>query len=339
MTLGFIVGKFYPPHLGHKHLIDTARRQVDRLIVMIAAHPSQSLPGELRKQWLEEIHPDCEIHLVPDELDDNSQQWADFTVAYLGRAPDVVFTSEDYGHDYARLMGSRHVLVDRERLAVPISGTAIRRAPLAHLDWLEPCVRAHFIPRVVLVGAESTGKTTLAGLLAEHYGTAWVPEYGREQWEQKVAGLTMDDPLPSWSRDEFVHIASEQQRREEQLAREAHRVLICDTNSWATGTWFERYFDQRDPEIDAIGAAARVDLYLIPTPSVAFVQDGFRDGELIRDWMHQRFLEQLAAGSTPWYVLEGTYAERLRQAIEVVDRLLERGLTAGFVGDPGEEDE
>ena len=53
MTLGFIVGKFYPPHRVHKHLIDTARRQVDRLIVMVAAHPTQTIPGELRKEWLE----------------------------------------------------------------------------------------------------------------------------------------------------------------------------------------------------------------------------------------------------------------------------------------------
>ena len=47
MTLGFVVGKFYPPHRGHKHLIDTARSQVDRLVVLLAHHPSQRIPGEL----------------------------------------------------------------------------------------------------------------------------------------------------------------------------------------------------------------------------------------------------------------------------------------------------
>ena len=101
MTLGFVVGKFYPPHRGHKHLIDTARRQCDRLVVMLPHHVDQGIPGELRKAWLEEIHPDCEIHLVPDELEDDSQAWATFTVAHLGRAPDVVFTSEDYGPRFA----------------------------------------------------------------------------------------------------------------------------------------------------------------------------------------------------------------------------------------------
>ena len=68
MTLGFVVGKFYPPHRGHKHLIDSARRQCDRLVVLLPHHVSQKIPGEVRKAWLEEIHPDCEVHLVPDEL-------------------------------------------------------------------------------------------------------------------------------------------------------------------------------------------------------------------------------------------------------------------------------
>src|SRR4051812_24805266 len=174
MTLGLIVGKFYPPHRGHKHLIDTARGSCDRLVVILAHHPSQKIPGELRKAWLEEIHPDCEIHLVPDELDDDSRQWATWTLAHLGRAPDVVFSSEDYGPVYASLMGARHVMVDRPRARVPVSGSAVRQRPLELAEYLEPCVRAYFVPRVVVIGAESTGKTTLARSMAERYQTVWV---------------------------------------------------------------------------------------------------------------------------------------------------------------------
>lgn len=324
MTLGLVIGKFYPPHRGHKHLIDTARQQVDRLIVIVAHHPTQTILGELRQAWLEEIHPDCEIHLVPDELEDDSQRWADFTVKYLGRAPDVVFSSEDYGPVYAGLMGARHVMVDRDRGTVPISGTSVRSAPLNHWDFLEPCVRAYFILRVVLVGAESTGKTTLARLLAERFQTCWVPEYGREHWERKVQGLTMDDPPPSWSREEFIHIATEQQSREYQMARTANRVLICDTNAFATGTWHERYYGSRDERVDAIGRNDKVNLYLLTSPDVPFVQDGFRDGEKIRPWMHQRFQEQLARGSVPWLLLQGEYAERLETASRAIEALVAR---------------
>jgi NadR type nicotinamide-nucleotide adenylyltransferase len=322
MTLGFVVGKFYPPHLGHKHLISTARSQVDRLVVLLAHHATQVIPGELRRAWLEEIHPDCEIHLVPDELDDDSRQWADFTIAHLGRAPDVVFSSESYGPPYAALMGCRHVMVDEDRLAVPCSGSAIRLAPLEHLQFLEPCVRAYFSRRIVVIGAESTGKTTLAQALAERYKTVWVPEYGREHWERKVAGLNMDDPLPAWTDNEFVDIATEQQRRENLAARSANKVLICDTNAFATGTWFERYRGNRHPQVDEIGKRDVVHLYLLAEPDIPFVQDGFRDGEHIRQWMHGRFVDELAKANAETVRLSGEHDARLAKACEAVDHCI-----------------
>ncbi len=323
MTLGFVIGKFYPPHRGHKHLIDEARRQVDRLIVMIPHHPSQTIPGELRAAWLREIHPDCEIDLVADELEDDSAEWARFTARYLGFAPDVVFSSEDYGPEFARLLGARHVMVDRERLTVPISGTQIRSAPLRYLQYLEPCVRAYFVKRVVVIGAESTGKTTLARLLAERFETEWVPEFGREHWERKIERWSPGDPAPSWSPDEFVDIATVQQKREEAAARRANRVLFADTNAFATGTWNERYHSTRDPRVDAIGARDKVDLYLLTAPDVPFVQDGLRDGEHIREWMDRRFAEQLANGKTPVVRLTGSYEQRFERAVAAVERLID----------------
>ena len=327
MTLGLVVGKFYPPHHGHKHLIDTARQQVDELIVMLAAHPSQTIPGEVRFAWLREIHPDCDVRLVVDELEDDSQQWADFTLEYLGRAPDIVFSSENYGPIYSSLMGSRHVMVDQLRNTVPISGTQIRTDPLLYLHHLEPCVRAWFVKRVVLVGAESTGKTTLAQQLAEHFQTIWVPEYGREHWEQKVSRLTSPEASPSWSSEEFIHIAQEQQRREDLSARQCNRILFCDTNAFATGTWYERYFHARHALVDAIGQQSKADLYLLTAPDVPFVQDGFRDGQHIRNWMHDRFTEQLTDlyqrdPAVRIVQIHGSYEQRLAAAIAAVDRML-----------------
>lgn len=177
--------------------------------------------------------------------------------------------------------------------------------------------------RIVLIGAESTGKTTLCQQLAAHYDTVWVPEYGREHWEQKIAGqhLTAGE-IPSWTEDEFIHIAEEQQRRENEAAAQASRLLICDTNAFATGTWFERYAGHRHHLVDAIGARDTADLYLIPSPDVPFVQDGVRDGEQIRDWMHARFLELVQATCTPYIVLSGTWDQRFSQATFAVDLLL-----------------
>jgi NadR type nicotinamide-nucleotide adenylyltransferase len=133
MTLGVVIGKFYPPHRGHHFLINTAISQVDELTVIVCDKQGQSIPGETRAQWLREVHPDAYVIVVPDVLtEDDSEAWARYTVKVLGRAPDVVFTSEDYGTAYAQFMGSQHVLVDRKRSKVPVSATLIRSDPQAY---------------------------------------------------------------------------------------------------------------------------------------------------------------------------------------------------------------
>ena len=96
MTRGLVIGKFYPPHRGHQFLIETALSQVDRLDVLICVRPDQTISGELRKQWLQEIHPTACVRAIDDPGEDNnSELWAKYTVRILGSAPEVVFTSED----------------------------------------------------------------------------------------------------------------------------------------------------------------------------------------------------------------------------------------------------
>jgi nicotinamide riboside kinase len=163
--------------------------------------------------------------------------------------------------------------------------------------------------------------------LADHFQTVWVPEYGREHWEKKVSGLTSSEASPSWSEEEFIHIAQEQQRREDLSARQCNRILFCDTNAFATGTWYERYFHTRNALVDSIGQQSKADLYLLTAPDVPFVQDGFRDGQHIRNWMHDRFAEQLTNlhqcdPAVRIVQICGTFEQRLATAIASVDRML-----------------
>lgn len=309
---GVIIGKFYPPHRGHKFLIDTALAQVDDLTVIVCAHPDQTISGEQRAQLLKEIHPGLRVVITPDDLPDEPGPWARRTIEILGRRPDKVFTSEEYGHGYAAAMGCEHVLVDQARLHVPISATRVRRDPFAEWDYLEPCVRALFVKRVVLIGVESTGKSTLAEELAAAFDTEWAPEYGREYSLAKEG---------DWETIDFVRIAAEQQRRENEAARRANRVLICDTNALATTVWHRRYMGFYAPEVDAIGKADKVDLYLFTQPDFPFVQDGTRDGEFIRHEMHEWFAERLATLDTPVIPIKGTRQARLDSAIEAIQHL------------------
>ena len=184
---GLVIGKFYPPHRGHSYLIDVARSQAAHVTVIVCDAAGQTIPGRLRARWLCEAHPDVEVRRIDDIYPpDDSRIWAAQTLRWLGYAPDAVFTSEDYGDRYAALMGSTHVKVDRARLVVPCSGTRVRDDPLAWWEYIAPPVRAYYCRRVCMVGAESSGTTTLAAALAAHYDTAWVPEYGREYAEAKM---------------------------------------------------------------------------------------------------------------------------------------------------------
>lgn len=315
MTNGLVVGKFYPPHRGHRHLIDTALSQVDHLTVLVCDRPDQRIPAEQRANWLREIHPTADVRVIPDPgHDDDSKFWADYTISVLGQAPDVVFTSEEYGEPYARYLGCRHVLVDLPRTTVPISATKVRRDPAAAWSYLESSVRSGLVQRICVLGAESTGTTTLAQMLAERYQTTWVPEYGREYSEEKYR----DTPNPKWTSDEFVFIAGEQQRREDEAARRANRLLICDTNAFATGIWHERYMGFRSEVVERIGRAHQPSLYLLTDDTIPFVQDGLRDGEHLRHWMHGLFQERLRAQSTPWVLVTGDRQQRLQQAVEAI---------------------
>jgi NadR type nicotinamide-nucleotide adenylyltransferase len=318
MNFGFgvVIGKFYPPHRGHSYLIDTALDGCEHLIVIVCGRPADTIPGSVRGEWLKELHPSAEVMVIDDRYDENdSRIWAENTIGWLGRAPDVVFTSEDYGDRYAALMGAQHICVDKPRNTVPISGTALRNDPFTHWDFIDPPVRGWFAKRVCILGAESTGTTTLAKALAKKLHTVWVPEFGREYSELK---LERNDP--AWRSEEFETIAEEQNRRENIAARSANRILICDTNSFATRLWHRRYIGFESPKVKQISQNVQCDLFILTGDEIPFVQDGLRDGEHIRHEMHRWFEDELAQHCVPWHVLRGAHSERLNAAIELIRR-------------------
>ncbi len=308
---GVAIGKFYPPHRGHHFLIEQAAAQVERLTVIVCDRAGQTIPGEVRAAWLRETHPDVRVLVIEDVYPpDDSELWARKTIEWLGFAPEAAFTSESYGPRYAGCMGALHISVDPARVSVPCSGTAVRADPFANWEFLEPCVRAYFALRICVVGAESTGTTTLAKALADRYQTEWVPEYGREYSE-----LHKFRPGANWRSEEFVHIAQEQSRRENEAARRCNRLLICDTDALATSIWHERYMGEVSTEVLALGLSRAYAYYMVTDVDIPFVQDGFRDGEHMRHWMHERFCTELRRLGRPYVVVSGPLAMPIATSI------------------------
>lgn len=341
---GLVLGKFYPPHAGHHHLVRTAAARCRRLTVLVCASSAESLPLERRLSWMREVHPEPHVRIVG-AVDDvpvdysDPDVWDAHMAVFRAAVPDpvdAVFTSEAYGDELGRRFGAAAVTVDLDRATHPVSGTAVRKDPVGCWPHLAGPVRAGLARRVVVLGAESTGTTTLARALAAHYRsrggvwaeTRWVPEYGRRYSEEKYAQLRAADPGASfdavtWTSGEFVTIAERQLADEDEAARHGSPVLFCDTDALATTVWHERYTGRPEPRVDAVAGRGAHDLWLLTDHTgVPFEDDGLRDGEHLRAWMTGRFRSELSGRGLPHLVLTGPHAGRLRAAVDAVDELL-----------------
>jgi HTH-type transcriptional regulator, transcriptional repressor of NAD biosynthesis genes len=323
---GLVVGKFYPLHAGHQLLIRTAQQQCDELTVCILGSRVESIPLDVRKSWLEEEHPKARVVTGWDEAAmtiDDPELWSAHIHAIeaaVQRPVDAVFTSEAYGDELASRLGAEHISIDVGRTTVPTSGTALREDIAAGWHWLPPSVRAWFVRRVVIVGAESTGTTTLANDLADRFGAECVPEFGREYCYMRLGGLE-----PAWTTDEFMTIGKRQSEMEDEAARRAPLpLLVCDTDARATAVWHERYVGSRSATVETLAEGRTAALYILTGDDIPFEQDGWRDGEAHRKRMTDRFREVLHAQSSPWLEVRGSRADRLEETSRHVGLLLQR---------------
>lgn len=326
-SYGLVLGKFYPLHAGHEHLIAAAASGCDRVTVQALAASVESIPLAVRLSWVRERFGMLNVvgGLDDEPVDfDSESAWDahERIIRSLLDAPvDAVFTSDAYGGELARRLGAQWVQVDPGRRGLAVSGTAVRADVAGHWWALSPAVRAWFARRVVVLGAESTGTTTLAHALASHFETVWVPEFGRQWTIERPGG-----PNAPWHTAEFDLVALEHQRAEVEALRAAPiPLVISDTDVLATTVWHERYVGRPSPSVEARARTWRPDLYLLTGDDIPFTQDGLRDGEHLRHAMQGRFREVLTAQPVPWVEVGGTHQQRLAAAVRAVDALLAQG--------------
>ena len=347
-TLGLVVGKFSPPHRGHQLLLETAAAQVAELLVLVYTHPDDAAhPAAERAGWLRELYRGDDfaagphvgttpLRIValsaeadgvpPDSADDHTHR--EFVRCWLlahDLWPDVVFSSESYGPGFAAHLSAAHVAVDVARQQLPVSGTQLRAVLAAGTALppgvLHPFVAAQYgavppaaVPRLVLLGAESSGKTTLATALAAALNTVWVPEYGRELHEQKKAHLAYED---------LLYIGRRQLELEEAAEVQAQGWLVCDTDASTTALYSYYYFHRCDPALQRLAQVCgqRYARCFVCLPTVPFQQDGWRGPEMLRQFQHGAILMQLEMLDIPYTLLDGSVAERVAQVRAELERV------------------
>ena len=142
--IGFTIGKFAPLHKGHQFLIETALKEMDKMIVVVYDTDVIDIPTEKRANWIKNLYPNVEIkyaHNPPSQygLDEKSVniQMKYLTKIMEGEKPTHFYSSEKYGASVAKYMNLVDRQVDNERKNVPIKATIVRENIDENKKWLE----------------------------------------------------------------------------------------------------------------------------------------------------------------------------------------------------------
>lgn len=334
---GLVVGKFAPLHPGHEWLIAQAQSECDSVLVLSYSRPEPAgCPPVLRRRWLRTRLPDCDTLVLDDEdvgarcrarglnvraMPTNDAPDADhqrylawLLTGPLGEQPDALFGAEPYIQSCAGVLAETWGApvaarqFDRARSPFRISGSALRNDAALRSLWLAPPVRSDWIGRIVLLGGESSGKSTLAPALAEALDEPWVAEYGREHWERQQGKLDLAD---------LLFIGREQRRREERAAEAARQWLVCDTHALTTLGYAQWMFGASPPEIEALASVPPA-LAVLCEPDFPFVQDGTRRDDGFRLTQHRWYEAQLERRGWMFLRVRGAPSARVEQVVRQI---------------------
>lgn len=334
--VGMYGGSFDPLHLGHVHNMIKAAALCEELYIVISwCHKRDKTSPKLRCRWILNCTrhlPGVKILMIEDNALSKEQynaanfweQGACDIKAAIGKPIDVVFCGSDYRGTgrFEALYGPESEVVYFDRTQVPISSTQIRSNPLQYWDYLPAVCRPYYTKKVLLVGGESTGKSTLVQNLAIAYNTSFVSEVGRDTCD--YAGgeelMNVEDLYENLLRQK-IHIMD--------ALKSANRVLFVDTDAITT-LFYAHFLLTKEEEIakcthlaEAINAITDWDLVLFLEPTVEFVQDGTRSDIIAaaREKYSEQIKQLLTRHQVRFICLDGSYYERFTQAQEQLQAL------------------
>lgn len=170
------------------------------------------------------------------------------------------------------------------------------------------------LKKIAVLGPESTGKSTLSKKLARHYNTEWVPEFARQYIDQ------LGRP---YEEKDLVDIAQGQLEQEDIHAKNASRLLICDTTLLVIKIWSEFKFGRCDPWILQQMEQRKYDLYLLTYIDLPWEDDPQREHPTRREELFQIYLDELNSWDVRYQIIKGiVFSERKRMAVEAISEIL-----------------
>lgn len=325
MVKAFVFGKFFPFHKGHEAMINFALTKCDFLTVLICCSNQENIQGSYRKAWIEKAfakEKNIEIktfNYLENELPNTSESsqvvselWsAKFKVFFPDY--DLVITSEEYGNYIASFMNIKHIAFDITKQLVPVSATAVRNNIFANWNFLPNSVKPDFVIKVVILGTESTGKTTLTERLAKHFNCSIVKEAGRDL----IANSN------SFEFEDLYRVALEHAKRIDKTVLEDSPLMIIDTDIHITKSYANFIFDKTLEVEKKIYNSNKADLYLYLNNNVEYVQDGTRLSEVERNLLDHSHRQVLIEHNIDFIEVKGNWDERFEKAVEQIKKLIE----------------
>jgi len=331
--VGMYGGSFDPLHIGHIHDIIKASSLCEELFVMISwCEGRESTSKELRYRWILNCTrhlPNIKIILIEDKAVSKEEYNTDYywekgandIKATIGKPIDAVFCGDDYygTNRFESLYSSESEVIYFPRKEVPISSTEIREWASENWDYIPDVCKSFYARKVLVVGGESTGKSTLVQNLALAYNTNFVSEVGRDTCE--YAGgeefMIMDDLYENILRQK-INVMDALQR--------SNRILFVDTDALTT-LFYAGFLLEESDKLDkcehlaeAVANINEWDLVLFLEPTVEFVQDGTRSEVIAED--REKYSNQIKAllekYNVRYYSLNGDYLDRFVESKRLI---------------------
>jgi len=192
------------------------------------------------------------------------------------------------------------------------------------------------LKKIAIIGPESTGKSTLCELLAQHYNTQWCPEFAREYLLTHGTDYSYDDLLyiakgQLAMEDEYTQslVGSSESGvnssvQDSELGTLNSKLLFVDTEMYVMKVWCEFVFGKCHRWVLDQIIERKYDLYLLCNTDLPWVKDELREYPDLktRDILYHIYKDTMINQSTPWVDISGDYDERLQKAIKAIDQLI-----------------